>query len=59
MQAHFFNIEVLIRVDSQVWLVDRNKPSIPIIKITKSEFNLIKKGIYRTHNSSLSISGTN
>jgi hypothetical protein len=55
--AHFFDIDTLIKVDSQVWIVSKMKPSIPIIKITKSEFNLIKKGIYRKHDSPLTISG--
>lgn len=55
--AHFFDIDTLIKVDSQVWIVSKMKPSIPIIKITQSEFNLIKKGIYRKHNSPLTMSG--
>jgi hypothetical protein len=57
--AHFFDIDTLIKVDSQVWIVSKMKPSIPIIKITQSEFNLIKKGIYRKHNSPLTMSGEN
>jgi hypothetical protein len=55
--AHFFDIDTLIKVDSQVWIVSKMKPSIPIIKITQSEFNLIKKGIYRKHDSPLTMSG--
>lgn len=58
MIAHFFDIDTLIRVDNSVWIVSKSKPSIPIVKITKSEFNLIKKGIYRKFNSSLDINGT-
>jgi len=57
MQAHFFDIDSLILVDNNVWIIDKSKPSIPIIKITQSEFNLIKKGIYRRHNSPLVMSG--
>jgi len=57
--AHFFDIDTLIKVDSQVWIVSKMKPSIPIIKITQSEFNLIKKGIYRKHDSPLTMSGEN
>lgn len=57
MIAHFFDIDTLIRVDNSVWIVSKSKPSIPIVKITQSEFNLIKKGIYRKFNSSLDING--
>jgi hypothetical protein len=57
MEAHFFDIESLIRLDNAVWIVSKKKPSVPIIKISKSEFNLIKKGIYKKYNSSLEING--
>jgi hypothetical protein len=56
-QAHFFDIEVLLRVNSLIWIVSKHKPSIPLLKLTQSEFNLIKKGIYRRHNSPFNISG--
>jgi hypothetical protein len=56
-QAHFFDIEALINVNSLIWIVSKHKPSIPILKLTQSEFNLIKKGIYRRHNSPFDISG--
>lgn len=46
MNAHFFDISVLIRVDSKVWIVSKTNPSLPLLKISESEFNLIKKGIY-------------
>lgn len=57
MTAHFFDIDTLITVNSKVWLIDKLKPSIPILKITKSEFNLIKKGVYKKDNIHFEISG--
>lgn len=59
MNAHFFDLDVLIKIDSLVWIVSKTKPNQPIIKLTRSEFNLVKKGIYRRYNSQLKISGTN
>jgi hypothetical protein len=56
-EARFFDIDTLIRVDNSVWIVSKSKPSIPIIKITQSEFNLIKKGVYRKYESMLNING--
>ena len=53
--AHFFDLDVLINLNSTIWIVSKTKPSIPVIKITQSEFNLIKKGIYRKYNSPLEI----
>jgi hypothetical protein len=55
--AHFFDIDILIRIDSNIWIVSKTNPSIPIVRITQSEFNLIKKGIYRKYNSPLDING--
>lgn len=59
MKAHFFDLDVLIKLDSLVWIVSKIKPKVPIIKLTQSEFNLIKKGIYKKYNCQLKISGTN
>lgn len=56
--AHFFDLDVLISVDSSVWLVSKTKPKFPIIKITQSEFALIKSGVYRKFNCPLKISNT-
>jgi hypothetical protein len=58
-KSHFFDIDTLIRIDSQVWIVSKMNPSIPLIKLTQSEFNLIKKGIYRRHDSPLTLAGVN
>lgn len=57
MTAHFFDLSSLIRVDSMVWLVSRIKPSIPILKITQSDFNLIKKGVFQNSGNRLKIGG--
>ena len=54
--AHFFDLDVLISVKSDVWIVSKTNPKYPIIKITTSEFNLIKKGVYRKYNTPLKIS---
>lgn len=57
MIAHFFDIDTLITVNSKVWIVDKLKPNMPLAKITKSEFNLLKKGVYKKDNISFEISG--
>lgn len=57
MTAHFFDIDTLITVNSKVWLIDKLKPNVPLVKISKSEFNLIKKGVYKKDNINFDISG--
>jgi hypothetical protein len=41
MKSHFFDIDVILSTNSQVWIVDKTIPNIPIMKISKSDFNLI------------------
>ena len=57
VKAHFFDIDTLIHVEGQAWIVDREYPSIPILKISMSEFNLIEKGIYRKQNNKIEFNG--
>ena len=49
MGAHFFDIDVLVDVNSKVWVISKIKPDIPVIKISKHEFKLIKRGIYKKY----------
>ena len=46
-KAFFFDLNSLITTNSKVWIVDRDKPNKPILRIPKSDFNLIKKGVYK------------
>lgn len=55
--AFFFDINSLITTNSKVWIVDKDKPNKPIIRIPKSDFNLIKKGVYRKDNIKFEIQG--
>jgi len=58
MIAHFFDINTSIFVDSEVWIVSKRNPNLPLLKISQSDFNLIKKGIYRKTGIPLLISNT-
>jgi hypothetical protein len=49
-KAFFFDLNSLITTNSKIWIVDRDKPNKPILRITKSDFNLIKKGVYKKDN---------
>jgi len=58
MKAHFFDIETILVMDSKVWIVDKSNPKVPIMKISRSDFNLIKSGIYKSQNNSIYFGGT-
>lgn len=43
----FFDLDnTLWYINSDIWIIDKNKPQDPILKITQVEFTLIKNGIY-------------
>ena len=56
MNAHFFDINSVITMNSQVWLVSKTRPNQPIVKISQSDFNLIKKGVFKNNGELLTIS---
>ena len=45
MNAHFFDLNTLITINSKVWIVENTNPNTPLLRISKHEFNLIKKRI--------------
>lgn len=59
MKAHFFDINSLIQVNSKVWIVSKTEPNRPIVKISESDFNLIKKGIWKNTGVSIVIGNKN
>lgn len=57
MKAHFFDIDTILVANSKVWVVDKRNPNVPIMKISQSDFNLIKSGIYKSQNSRIDFGG--
>lgn len=57
MKAHFFDLDTILTADNKVWIVDKTIPNIPIMKISQSDFNLIKRGIYKSQGNSINFSG--
>ena len=59
MRAHFFDLDTLIQSTGQVWIIDTTYPNSPIMKIKKSDYNLIKKEVYRSNGERVQFSGEN
>ena len=57
MNAHFFDLNSLITMNSKVWIVNTRTPNKPLIRISKSEFNLLRKGVYKKDNINFNIDG--
>ena len=57
MRSHFFDIDTILITNNKVWIVDKSYPNIPLLKIEKSDFNLIKSGIYKNQNNKIEFGG--
>lgn len=57
MNAQFFDLNSLITMNSKVWIVNTRTPNKPLIRISKSEFNLLRKGVYKNDNINFDIDG--
>ena len=57
MRAHFFDIGAIISADSKAWIVDKKDPKTPILKVSESDFNLIRSGIYKAQGNRIKFAG--
>lgn len=57
MNAHFIDLDIILKLESKPWIVNKSSPNVPILKIETSDFNLFKSGIYKSHGNRLSFNG--
>jgi len=57
MKSSIFNIDTLIQLEQFCWIVSKNNPNVPILKITQSDFKLIKSGIYKSQGNKIEFNG--
>jgi hypothetical protein len=58
MVAHIFNLDnLLIDIEQKVWIVQKDNPNECLMKISKSDFDLIKSGIFKKDELSLDFNG--
>ena len=43
MVAHFFDIDTFVKLEQKVWIIDKSKPNSPVLKLSKSDYNVLKK----------------
>ena len=57
-EFHFFDLDhTLWEMENYAWVIDKNKPEIPLVKITLNELLMIKKGFYRNDNLKINYNG--
>ena len=57
MRGHFFDLDILLTTKSQPWIICKDNPSVPIMKIPPSDFNLFKSGIFKKQNNRIDFNG--
>jgi hypothetical protein len=58
MNAHFIDIDTILVSDQKAWIVSKDNPKNPLIKIEIHEFNLYKSGIYKSQGNKLNFNGS-
>jgi hypothetical protein len=58
LKGIFIDLNVLINIENKAWVVDKKNSNTPILKISKSELNLIKSGIYKNQGNKIDFNGT-
>lgn len=57
VKANFIDFNSLINMNNQAWIVDKKNANVPILKISKSDFNLIRSGIYKNQGNKIEFNG--
>jgi len=57
-EFHFFDLDhTLWEMENYAWVIDKNKPEIPLVKISINDLFMIKKGFYRKDNLKINYNG--
>lgn len=57
-RSYFVDLDTLLTVNNEAWVVNKNNPTIPIKKISKTDFNLIRNGIFRSQDNKIQFNGS-
>ena len=55
--AHFIDLDIVLRTESKPWIVSKENPHIPILKIDPADFKTFQSGIYRNQNNKIEFNG--
>jgi hypothetical protein len=56
--AHFFDLDTVIISDAKVWIIDKSRPSLPVHRISQSDFNLVRSGVFKSHGNRVPFAGS-
>jgi hypothetical protein len=57
MNAHFIDLNIILQTEAKAWIVDKNSPNTPIMKMNLEDFNLFRSGIFKSQNNRIQFNG--
>jgi hypothetical protein len=57
MNAHFIDIELALSDQAKAWVISKDNPKKPIMKISRYKFNLFTSGIYKKYKNKITFNG--
>jgi len=57
MNAHFIDIDLVMEDKSMAWIISKDKPTEPLLKVSKYKFNLFLSEIYKKFGNKISFNG--
>jgi len=57
MNAHFIDLDIILKTESKPWIVSKENPNIPILKMEPSDFKVFQSGIYKNQNNKIEFNG--
>mgnify|MGYP000920300117 FL=1 len=59
MNAHFIDLDIVLKTEAKPWIIDKDNPNIPLMKLSIDDFNLFKSGILKSQGNRISFNGKN
>ena len=56
--AYIYDIDSILKIDQKPWVISKDNPGIPLMKINESDFNLFKSGIYKHHGNKINFNSS-
>jgi hypothetical protein len=57
-KCHIYDLEnSLATIERKIWIIDKNNPSEPVIRISESDYKLIESGVFRSQNNRVMFNG--
>jgi hypothetical protein len=57
MNAHFIELDIILKVESKPWIVSKSNPNIPLLRMDKSDYGLFSSGVLKSMGNKIKFNG--